>query len=641
VDENGTSRQDSVFCEVDAKSARLHIKLAYASLARAYKARAAHAQNQLPAALPAGPYAHQYVYLDFQGNHVAFADISPGRRWACSPATVGRVGEKCCPRWCWRPSGPVMRRREILERRVPPVLVWALAILALTFAGQWLQSRVHLNHDVSYFVHFARWLLQGRALGSDLLDMNLPMVWVLFMPAAALVQSNLLDEPLAVHLVFWIYFLISVALLIGVLSRLESRDRAASIGWIVAFALVATLAPGFSFGQREHASVLFAMPYLAAAVLRLQGAQDLRKSVAVSIGLLAGIGFAMKPYFLAVPVLVELLLLARLGWRSLLVRVESLVLGLTVLAYVVTVGLLIPDYLKFTIELTRSFYWAYDSGSFSAIVERYKIVAQPALYGVLIALLTRTWTRQHTVMLLAGLGYTVSYFVQSKGFVYHAYPVLVCAVAFLGVCLAQGVTRAWVGWRESGSSFRFALVPAVLVLALPPVKQVHDGVVRWYFTYNIAWGSTGQFRQAVIDTVNHFAPTPQSYFFAFTTHPFPGFPTASYTAAEWSGRAITQSIIPAFARLDEVADPALRDKVIRAAEFQRRIVVEDFERRPPSIVFAERNRARLGMNGRQFDDVSFYLRDPRFQRIWKNYEEFQPMGPLRVFVLRVDYPRAR
>ena len=42
------------------------------------------------------------------------------------------------------------------------------------------------------------------------------------------------------------------------------------------------------------------------------------------------------------------------------------------------------------------------------------------------------------------------------------------------------------------------------------------------------------------------------------------------------------------------------------------MVVEDFERRPPSIVFVERNRARLGMNGRQFDDIAFYLTDPRF-----------------------------
>ena len=87
-----------------------------------------------------------------------------------------------------------MQEQDILQRRIPPVFLWACAILALTFAGEWMQSRVHLNHDVSYFVHFSRWLLQGRALGTDLHDGNLPMVWGLFMPAAALVQSNLLDE---------------------------------------------------------------------------------------------------------------------------------------------------------------------------------------------------------------------------------------------------------------------------------------------------------------------------------------------------------------------------------------------------------------------------------------------------------------
>jgi len=524
-----------------------------------------------------------------------------------------------------------VRGQDILQRRIPPILLWAAVILALTLTGQLLQSRVHLNHDVSYFVHFSRWLLQGRTLGSDLLDGNLPMVWMLFMPAALLVQSKLLDEATAVQWVFWAYFLISTALLIGVLSRLDGRDRAAASGWVVAFGLVATLGPGFSFGQREHACVLFAMPYLAAAVLRLQGGQSLRTSIAVSIGLLAGIGFALKPYFLAVPALVELLLLARLGWRSLLVRIESLVFGLTVLVYVAMAALLIPDYLKFMIELTRSTYWAYDTANFAVILERYIQVAKPALYGVLIALVTRTWSRQHTVMLLAGLGYTVSYFVQSKGYIYHAYPVLVCSVTFLGICLGRGLARAC---QETRNWLRYALVPAVMLLSLPPIKQFHDGVVSWYFTYNIAWGPTGQFRQAVIDTVNLFAPTRQSYFFAFTTHPFPGFPTASYTIAEWSGRSIVQPIVPAYARLDEVTDPAVRGRVASAAEYQRHMVVEDFERRPPSIVFAERNRNRLGMNGRQFDDIAFYMTDSRFQRIWQNYEEYPPMGPLRVFVLR-------
>jgi len=527
-----------------------------------------------------------------------------------------------------------------MQRRIPSSALWILAVLAMTLIGQWLQSQVHLNHDVSYFVHFDRWLLQGRPLGSDLFDGNLPMVWALFMPAAVLAQYGLLSEPAAVQVIFWLYFLISTALLTHIVSRFGSADRAGAIGWVVAFVVIATLGPGFSFGQREHASVLFAMPYLAMAVLRLTGGPPPSTAVLTCVGLLAGIGFALKPYFLAVPALVELTLLARLGWRSLLTRTESLVLAGTVTAYVAMAGLLLHDYLKFVIDLTLAAYWAYDTSNFNVIVERWLRVAQPAAFGILIALITRTWSAQHTVLLLAGLGYTVCYFVQSKGFVYHAYPVLVCTVSFLGVCAGQGLTRAWTGWRTTGRRLHLALVPAVMLLALLPTKQVHDGVVGWYFNYNATWGRTGQLRQAVIDLVNHFAPSPQSYFYAFSTHPFPGFPTASYTAAEWSGRSIVQPFIPAVARLDEVKDASTRSKVIWAAEYQRRMVIEDFERRPPKIVLIERNRVRLGMNGRQFDDIAFYLEDPRFQQIWREYEEYPPLGPLRVFVRRdADVPR--
>jgi hypothetical protein len=134
--------------------------------------------------------------------------------------------------------------------------------------------------------------------------------------------------------------------------------------------------------------------------------------------------------------------------------------------------------------------------------------------------------------------------------------------------------------------------------------------------------------------VNRHAPSRQSYFFAFSTHPYPGFPTASYTDADFSGRSAAQGIIPAYARMDELTDPTLKAKVDQAASLQRRMVIEDFERRAPSFVFGERSLGRLGMNGRPFDDLAFYLADPRFRQIWSDYEEYPPIGPLRVFVRR-------
>jgi hypothetical protein len=133
-------------------------------------------------------------------------------------------------------------------------------------------------------------------------------------------------------------------------------------------------------------------------------------------------------------------------------------------------------------------------------------------------------------MLLAGLGYSASYFVQSKGFVYHAYPVLVCSVTFLGICIGRGLL---VRGRVAGSRnlLRLAVLSVAVLLALPPIKQAHDDVVRWYFTYNIASGRSavppGRHRHR-----QPFCPDPAVVLFRLHDPSIPGFPTASYTIAD-------------------------------------------------------------------------------------------------------------
>ena len=528
-----------------------------------------------------------------------------------------------------------MSDNGFLQKRVPPWLIWFLVVTASVFVGNLLQSQVHLNHDVSWIAHSARWLLRGQTFGTGVLDPNPPMAWFLSMPAAGLAELGLMPEPSAVRLVFWGYFFVSAALLFRVLSDADPREQSASTGWKLAFVVVSTLAPGFSFGQREYVSVLFAMPYLASAavILGRRGTAGLATPGRIAVGVLAGVGFAIKPYFLAVPLLVEGLLVARLGWRSLF-RTESVLLGATILAYLAAVVVFAPQYLQFTVPLMRSVYWAFETAGPAILIKRFAIVAQPALYGALIALLSRSWSSQHTVILLGGLGYAFSYFIQAKGFVYHSYPVLVCAIAFLGVSLGSGLGHVWTARQSSPRWVPYALIPAMILLTLPPLKQAHDAVVDWYAEYNVAWGRTGVYREVIISIVDRLTPSPKSYFFAFSTHPFPAFPTASYTGAEFSGRSAAQGIVAAYARRDEVADPALKANIVRAAHLQRRMVVEDLELRPPTIVFAERSRSRLGTNGRPFDDLAFYLEDPQFSRIWSAYEEYPPIGPLRVFVRR-------
>ena len=68
VDEVATARQNSMFFNVDPASGRLEINEQFAPLATAFKERAAFTQRHLLAALPAGPFAHQYVLIDKEAS---------------------------------------------------------------------------------------------------------------------------------------------------------------------------------------------------------------------------------------------------------------------------------------------------------------------------------------------------------------------------------------------------------------------------------------------------------------------------------------------------------------------------------------------------------------------------------------------
>ena len=528
----------------------------------------------------------------------------------------------------------------LLRYRLPPAVGWIVAALAFLAAGQALQSGVHLNHDVSWILHSARWLLAGRSFGLDVLDPSPPMSWVPSFPAAAIVNAGVMLEPGALRLSVWIYFLISLGLLIRVSNEFQGAEKIASYGCIAAFIMAGALTPAFSFGQREHLCVLFAMPYLAIAVLRMHKVKAIPASVAICAGVLAGVGFSIKPFFFAVPLLVETGLVLKVGWRSILRR-EFLALMSIAFCYALAVSVLMPDFLSRVVPLIRDVYWAYDTSSRTAMLDRYWMAVEPAAYGMVAVLVSRRWTCHQTVLLLAGAGFSISYFVQSKGFVYHAYPVLLCALVFLGVSVANAISAARSRKLRAEVGLSIVIVLVTLSVVIPPIKHSHDAVVSWYFQYSIKMGRTGQFRQAVIELINRYAEGPGQFFYALSTHPFPGFPTASYVSAEWSGRAATQFAIPAFARLDEVQDSERKARIVAAAGVQREIVIEDLRRHPPEVVLVERSRFRLGMSGRYFDDLAFYLMDPDFAEIWNRYEELPPFGSLRVFKMKEGALNAR
>lgn len=213
--------------------------------------------------------------------------------------------------------------------------VWLVGLaLALAYAPTW---------DVVWRMHIATGMLDGGRLYQDLIEPNPPLWFWAALPGA------LLAEVLGVsaHAAMVVLGHVAIVPAAVVFARLLSPLLAP---WpllvaLVAFAAAAGLIPIDESGQREQAAVVASLLWAALAVRRAE-AQPPPPLLAAAAALLAAYGFALKPFFLGVPLVLEMWLLWRLraSWRP--VRTETLVLAMCALIYACAVLTLAPLYLR-------------------------------------------------------------------------------------------------------------------------------------------------------------------------------------------------------------------------------------------------------------------------------------------------------
>jgi hypothetical protein len=506
-----------------------------------------------------------------------------------------------------------------------PACVAALAL------GIHLQGLVHLNHDVGWIAHSAGWLLDGRRFGTDILDPNPPLAWYLMLPAAAVARAGWLHEVEAVRLWTWVLTIAAIALTGWALKLLaRSAGRPEALALLVTLAAVMALLPVGNFGQRELLAFAVLQPYVCMVCLRLAGQPEPAAALPVLAGVAAGIGICLKPFLLAVPVLVELLVLVLTRRIRGVFRSETLAMGSVMGAYAVAILLFARDYLEFALPLIRAVYWAYDDAGY-LIGLRFREAVTPAVWGVGIALASFSFTRVHAVLLAAVAGFSASYWLQGKGFPYHAFPVLGVSCLLLAYSGVRA-TRALAGSaRLARLHLRLLALIVLPVAVLPPLLQPFSEALRWYDYGDLHQGTFGMLRQEPIDRLRRLGVRGTDYIYALSTHPNPGFPAVNYLGVRWAGRSVSQFAIPAHVRRSEVSDPKLLAAIDRATRLQVTQVVEDLEAHRPRFVMVEARQRRLGLAYRPFDDLAFYGADARFAAAWRCYEEIEPMQHLRLF----------
>lgn len=495
-------------------------------------------------------------------------------------------------------------------------------VVLLGIVGIALQWNTHLNHDIAWILYSAGKMIDGAQFGRDIIAANPPLAWYLAIPSLA-AADRLALPPADAYRIFVI--LVDAACLGFIwVNRRRAVDPSARLEYgMLALALAYVLFPGSyrDFGQREYLCLALTLPYLLAASTRLNGG-SVAIAAALVIGAAAGIGFALKPYFLAVPLFVEMAAAYRSRRLFFPVRPETIAIAAVIVAYVAVVLISAPAYVSEVLPLVRAIYWGFDNSIINIIAN-----SQVAIFGIAAVIylyVVGGRTALQTVLLAAILGFFVSYVAQMKGYTYHAYPFAALVIASL-VMHAAAFARGLMTDRNLAPRAALAMGAALLVVGS------NAAIVReWYQGANMATGRLGREIGDMIDLVDRHAGG--GTFLALSTHPFPGFSTAIYSRAEWGGRTNSQLILPSIVKMRD-AGVSESDPRLRFAEATARTMLrEDIERSMPALILVDVGKLRHAIGVIEFDFLEFYWQDPELRRIWRSYEELAPTHGYRVFV---------
>lgn len=449
------------------------------------------------------------------------------------------------------------------------VVVIAASLLALA-----IQLPGYLHQDVAWLTWTADRVMRGDVYGRDLLDIAPPLNFLIYVPAA--LAGRIIGFDLAIKLWTVLVFALSAAML------WQTAEKSVRLPVLVALALFFALALPREFGQREQLALLLCAPYVA-------GNTD-RRGLAILSGVMAGIGFAMKPYFL-----VPLLLVFATRRR---IRTEEWSIAATGLCYAVVLAVFFQPWLLEYVPSISSSYWGYNNKP-ATVILAFSIIVPLSL-----AFLQWVSAPQRGVagFAMASAGFLVAVLLHRKGYPYHFIPTF----GFLALYLAARLEN----------DRRIARVAAIIFLGLEVARLS---------AYSVMWFGDSEGRSATIPALVAEIDKAQS-FSILSNYNYPAFPTAIYARAPFVGLSPTNNYISTVAIAETGQVPG---DTRAAAERALAQALRELGRKP-DLVIVNTDWIYFGGLDKPFDGLAWFNRDPRFQAEWKHY---RPAGKIGIFEL--------
>jgi hypothetical protein len=313
-------------------------------------------------------------------------------------------------------------------------ILLSVILLALALFDR-LRHQLDMHPDCAMYLQCGQMLLSGKIPYVDFYDVNPPLIMYLSVIPAGLAAWLRQDVMLSFWLFIWCLTIISTIWSASIFWRAADAQQWKYLGpLLVAIALLPLTVK--DIGQREHIFVMFYLPFFCLRWWRWRGGRPPGIEASL-LGVLTGIGIALKPFLLLVVILPELYWLAKSKNAGNLLCPETVA--------VVAVGLLyLGHFLWLPAEMRHNFFqfllplvnggYDYMNSAFPPPLPLNKRMILLLLVLPIAWLCRRRCDLMVPLLMWVAGGY-LAMCMQQKGFVYHAIPMFSAVILLAGLIL--------------------------------------------------------------------------------------------------------------------------------------------------------------------------------------------------------------
>lgn len=472
-----------------------------------------------------------------------------------------------------------------------------------------IQTKLFLEGDVAYLLEVSGRLFAGGKYGRDILETNPPMILYLYLPVFLFAKLTAINIITTVRVYIFLLAISSLSVCFFLLKKLLHNN---CILYCMFYFLIFDflLLPATQFGQREHILILFMMPYLFATALELEG-QSLHPIVACVIGLFAGLGFALKPFFVLTPLLVELycIFVKKNIWVSF--RIEPMMILGVLIIYLGSVFVFQPEYIHIILPLISSFYFIGMSNSWFAFLNAHTgyIILSVLTYFLFYKI--DHYRYFNTILVLSIITMTAAFVIPQMPWYYHVMPAvsLVCLLFanYFGQIVSSVVVKK-TDWIRNYSYFLFC----GLILFFIPIWKISISLA-----YNIHYKQTSPMSRLI--TYINTIPNHHSILCLSANVVADCFPLVYHTNSVYGGRFpffwwLRGELILTMYPYNKPLAPSLKSR----ADYLFNSMVDDINYFRNNIIIINKNNLKENI-GPEFDLIAHFSKHKNFRDAWQHY----------------------